>query len=47
MRDRIRTVADVTEQVNSITLGEALGVIDDVFDTTQLAVSIVHGPEKH
>jgi predicted Zn-dependent peptidase len=46
MRDRIRTVADVTEQVNSITLGEALGVIDDVFDISQLAVSIVHGPEK-
>lgn len=46
MRDRIRTVADVTEMVNSITLGDALGVIDDVFDTSKLAVSIVHGPSK-
>lgn len=47
MRDRIRTVANITEQINSITLGEALSVIDDVFDTSQLAVSIVHGPGKH
>jgi len=28
MRDRIRTVEDVTEMVNSITLGDALSVID-------------------
>jgi len=46
MRDRIRTVEDVTEMVNSITLGDALSVIDDVFDTSKLAVSIVHGPSK-
>jgi predicted Zn-dependent peptidase len=47
MRDQIRTVSDVTELVNSITLGEALSVIDDVFDTSQLAVSVVHGPSKN
>jgi len=47
MRDRIRTVEDVAEMVNSITLGDALGIIDDVFDTSKLAVSIVHGPSKN
>lgn len=46
LRDQIRTVEDITEMVNSITLGDALGVIDDVFDTSKLAVSIVHGPDK-
>lgn len=46
MRDHIRTVAEVAESVNSITLGDALSVIDDVFDTSKLAVSIVHGPSK-
>jgi predicted Zn-dependent peptidase len=46
MRGQIRTVAEVTEQVSGVTLGDALNVIDEVFDTSQLAVSIVHGPDK-
>jgi predicted Zn-dependent peptidase len=46
MRGQIRTVAEVTGQVSGVTLGDALNVIDEVFDTSQLAVSIVHGPEK-
>lgn len=46
MRDSIRTVAEVSEQIAGVTLGNALDVIDEVFDTSQLAVSIVHGPEK-
>jgi len=46
MREQIRTVAEVTEQVSTVTLGDALNVIDEVFDASQLAVSIVHGPEK-
>ncbi|MHB8070959.1 MAG: M16 family metallopeptidase [Candidatus Cryosericum sp.] len=46
MRGQIRTVAEVTEQVGTVTLGDALNVIDEVFDTSQLAVSIVHGPDK-
>lgn len=46
MRDSIRTVAEITEHVNAITLGDALEVIDEVFDTSKLAVSVVHGPSK-
>jgi predicted Zn-dependent peptidase len=46
MRSQIRTVAEVTEQVSGVTLGDALDVIDEVFDTSQLAVSVVHGPDK-
>ncbi len=46
MRDHIRTVAEVTAQVSRVTLGDALDIIDEVFDTSQLAVSVVHGPGK-
>jgi len=46
MRDAIRTVAEITERINAITLGDTLDVIDEVFDSSKLAVSVVHGPDK-
>lgn len=47
MTDRIRTLDDVAREVTSVSLGEALEIIDDVFDSSQLAVSVVHGPRKN
>lgn len=44
MRDRIRTLAEISQEVASVSLGETLDIIDDVFDSSQLAVSVVHGP---
>jgi predicted Zn-dependent peptidase len=44
MRGTIRSVGEIAELVNSITLGEAMEIIDNVFDSSRLAVSVVHGP---
>ena len=46
MRDRIRTLAEISQEVASVSLGETLDIIDDVFDSSQLAVSVVHGPSR-
>jgi predicted Zn-dependent peptidase len=46
LRGSIRTIDEVVKQVSDISMEMINSIIDNTFDLSKLAVSIVHGPEK-
>ena len=46
LRGSIRTIDEVVKQVSDISMEMINSIIDNTFNLSKLAVSIVHGPEK-